>query len=149
MVFRIFVGGLCSNFVECESIFQWTSANILAQCETNFDDSVDSGNFSVTGYLPLIQKDFITHMHGLTVNVKEGLPFAWDISLENSMDSYLCFNCLYFTQCLTSFSSVDHFLCLVAQFFILFHPTLMKFSRSTHLLRYFSLETLTSIIKTG
>ena len=30
-------------------------------------------------------------MHGLTVHVKEGLPFAWDLSLENSADSYLCF----------------------------------------------------------
>ena len=30
-------------------------------------------------------------MHGLTVYVKEGLPFAWDLSLENSADSYLCF----------------------------------------------------------
>ena len=32
-----------------------------------------------------------SHMHGLTVYVKEGLPFAWDVSLENSADSYLCF----------------------------------------------------------
>ena len=30
-------------------------------------------------------------MHGLAVYVKEGLPFAWDIRLENSGDSYLCF----------------------------------------------------------
>ena len=30
-------------------------------------------------------------MHGLAVYVKEGLPFAWDLSLENSSDSYLCF----------------------------------------------------------
>ena len=30
-------------------------------------------------------------MHGLTVYVKEGLPFARDISPENSADSYLCF----------------------------------------------------------
>ena len=28
---------------------------------------------------------------GLAVYVKEGLPFAWDLSLENSTDSYLCF----------------------------------------------------------
>ena len=33
--------------------------------------STDSGNFSVRGYLPLIQKDCSTHMHGLTVYVKE------------------------------------------------------------------------------
>ena len=43
------------------------------------------------GYLPLIRKDSGTHMHGLTVYVKEGLPFAQDLSLENSGDSYLCF----------------------------------------------------------
>ena len=30
-------------------------------------------------------------MHGLTVYVKEGLPFARDLSLQNSADSYLCF----------------------------------------------------------
>ena len=30
-------------------------------------------------------------MHGFAVYVKEGLPFAWDLSLENSADSYLCF----------------------------------------------------------
>ena len=43
------------------------------------------------GYLPLIRKDSGTHMHGLAVYVKEGLPFARDLSLENSADSYLCF----------------------------------------------------------
>ena len=30
-------------------------------------------------------------MHGLAVYVKEGLPFVQDLSLENSVDSYLCF----------------------------------------------------------
>ena len=30
-------------------------------------------------------------MHGLVVYEKEGLPFANDVSLENSADSYLCF----------------------------------------------------------
>ena len=30
-------------------------------------------------------------MHGLAVYVKEGLPFARDLSLENSAYSYLCF----------------------------------------------------------
>ena len=43
------------------------------------------------GYLPLIQKDSSTHMHGLTVYVKEGISFARDLSLESSADSYLCF----------------------------------------------------------
>ena len=55
------------------------------------DDSIDSGNFSVRGYLPSIRKDSNTHMHGLAVYVKEGLPFARDLSLESSEGSYLCF----------------------------------------------------------
>ena len=30
-------------------------------------------------------------MHGLAVHMKEGLPFAQDLTLENSADSYVCF----------------------------------------------------------
>ena len=60
-------------------------------CETNLDDSIDSGNFSVRGYLHLIQKDSSTHIHGPAVYVKEGLPFERNLSLENSADSPLCF----------------------------------------------------------
>ena len=85
------VWALCLNFVNCEFFLESNSPDILAVCETNLDDSIDSGNFSVRGYLPLIRKDSITHMHGLAVYVKEGLPFARDLSLENSADSYLCF----------------------------------------------------------
>ena len=73
------------------TFFESNSPDILALCEANLDDSIDSGNFSVRGYLPLIQKDSSTHEHGLAVYVKQGLPFAQDLSLENSADSYLCF----------------------------------------------------------
>ena len=85
------IRGLRSNFVDCESFLESNSPDILALCETNLDDSIDSGNFSVTGYLPLFRKDSSTHMYGLAVYVKEGLPFARDLSLKNSADSYLCF----------------------------------------------------------
>ena len=64
---------------------------LLTLCETNLGGSIDSGNVSVRGYLPLIQRDSGTHMHGLAVYVKEGLPFVHDLSVENSADSYLCF----------------------------------------------------------
>ena len=57
---------LCSNFVNGESFFESNSPDILAPCETNLDDSIDSGNFSVRAYLPLIRRDSSTHMHGLT-----------------------------------------------------------------------------------
>ena len=83
--------GFRSNFVDCESFLESNFPDILALCETNLDDSTDSGNFSVRGYLPLIRKDSSTHMHGLTVYVKDGLSFARDLSLENSADSYLWF----------------------------------------------------------
>ena len=85
------IRGLCSNFVDCESFLESKSPDILALSETSLDDSIDSGNFSVRGYLTLIPKDSSTHMHGLAVYVKEGLPFARNISLESSADSYLCF----------------------------------------------------------
>ena len=55
------------------------------------DDPIDSGNFCVTVCLPLTQKDSITHIHGLAVYVKEGLPVARSLSPENSVDSHFCF----------------------------------------------------------
>ena len=85
------IWGLCLNFVDCESFRESKSLDILALSETKLDGSIDSGNFSVRGYLPLIRKDPRTHMHSLAVYVKKGLAFAWDLSLENSADSHLCF----------------------------------------------------------
>ena len=83
--------GLRSNFVDCESFLESNSPDILALSETNPNDLIDSCSFSVTVYLPLIRKDSCTHMDGLAVYVKEGLPFTWDLSVEKSADSYLCF----------------------------------------------------------
>ena len=48
------IRGLRSNFVDYESFLESNSPDILALCETNLDDSFDSDNFSVRGYLPLI-----------------------------------------------------------------------------------------------
>ena len=79
------------NFVDCELFLGSNYPDILALFETILDDSVNSDDFSVRGYLPLIRKDFSTHMHGLAVYLKEGLTFAWDLPLENSAESYLCF----------------------------------------------------------
>ena len=79
------VRGLLSNFVEYESFLESNSPDIPALYETNLNDSIDSGNFSVTGYLPSIQKDYIIHMHCLAIYAMEELP------LVKSADSYLCF----------------------------------------------------------
>ena len=67
------IRGLRSNFVNCESFLESNSPDILALCQTNLDDSIDSGNFYVRGYLPLFRQDSGTHMHGLAVYVKDFL----------------------------------------------------------------------------
>ena len=108
------IQSLRSNFFECKSFLESNSPDILALCETNLDDSIDSGNFSVRAYLPLIRKDPITHMHGLSVYVEEGLPFAKDLSLEIFVDSYL------FLTGFTSLSVLLLFL-LSTTFFIFIH----------------------------
>ena len=105
------IRGLHSNFVDCESFLESNSPDILALCETNLDGSIDSGNFSVRGYLPLIWKDSSTHLHGLAVYLKEELYFAQGLSLENSPDSYLCFQ-------LALLCSVSYF------FFLYWSPSL-------------------------
>ena len=82
------------------------SLHILALCQTNLDDSIDSHNFSVRVYLLLIRNNSVTHMpmHGFAVYVKERFSFARDLFLENltfrsvsyffflyrSLSSYLC-----------------------------------------------------------
>ena len=72
------IRGHRSNFVDRESFLESNSSDILALSETNLDDSIGYGNFSVRGYLPLIRKDSTAHMHCLGVYVKRGLPFARD-----------------------------------------------------------------------
>ena len=41
------IQGLPSNFIDFESFLEPNSPDILALCETNLDDSIDSGNFSL------------------------------------------------------------------------------------------------------
>ena len=53
--------------------------------------SLNSSNFPARGDFPLIREDYVSHIHGLAFYVKENLPFAQDLSLENFEDSYLCF----------------------------------------------------------
>ena len=110
------IWGPYSNFVDCVSFLESNSPAILNLCETNLDDSIDSGNFSVTGYLPLIRKDSTTHMHDLAVYVKEGLPLARDLSLETSADFYL-----YFRLTLLHSVSYFFFLCQSITFFVFMH----------------------------
>ena len=113
------IWGLRLNFVDCESFLESNSHGILVLYKTNLNDSIDSGNFSVRGYLPLIQKDSTIHIHHLAVYVKQGLPCAWDFSLETSEDSYLCFQLtlLHAVSYLFSFyQTLSSSLCMVLTF---------------------------------
>ena len=97
------------NFVDCKSFFESASPDILALCEANLDDSIEFGNFSVRVYLHLIQKHSSPHIHGFAVYVKEGLPLARDVSLENSTDFYLCFRLALIHAVSYFFSSISGF----------------------------------------
>ena len=104
------------NFVDCKSFLESNSPDILALCETNLDDSTDSGNFSVklSSFNP---KGFY-------------YSYAWSCSLCEGRTSFcmrlisrkLCRLLLMFLtgftslSVFTSFSSIDHLLCLCAVF---------------------------------
>ena len=112
------IQGLRSNFVDCKSFLESNSPDILALCETNLDNSIDSGNFSVRGYLPLIRKDSSTHMHGLTVYVKD--------LCTGLISGKLCRFLLMFSTCFTSLSVLLLFP-LSITFFVVMHGFLFYF----------------------
>ena len=105
---------LSLNFVGYKSFLESNSPDILTLCKTNLDDSIDSGNFSVRVYLPLIQKNSSTHMHCVTVYVKEGLLFARDLSLKTLQILTYVFDWVYITHCLILLS-------LLITFFVFGH----------------------------
>ena len=88
--------GLRSNFVDCESFLESNSPDILTLCDANLDESFDSGNFCVRGYLPLIEKDSGTDIHGLIV--------TWTSLCTGLISRKLCRFLLMFSTDLTSLS---------------------------------------------
>ena len=78
------IRGLLSNFVGCESFLESNSPDILAYCETNLDDSIDSGNIFRLFQTILLYAWLCSLCEG-------GTFFSTGISLENSQDSYSCF----------------------------------------------------------
>ena len=105
------IRGLRSNFVDCESFLESNSPDILALCETNLDNSIDSGNFSVRGY----PKGFY-------------YSYAWSCSLCEGRSSFcpglisrkLCRFLLMFSTCFTSLSVLLLFPLLIT-FFVVMH----------------------------
>ena len=116
------IWGFCLNFAECKTFFESNSPGILALCETGLDGLIYSDNFSVIVYLPLTWKDSITYVLGLAVYVKQGLPFAQDLYLENPADSYLCFS-LALIHCVLLLFPLSITFFISVQFWILFQLT--------------------------
>ena len=88
-------------------------------------------------------------MHGLAVYVKEGLPFARDLALENSADSYLCFGvAILHSVCYFFFLYRSHSssLCTVFDSISANIDEVLSINSSTNV---FVFGDLTSIIRTG
>ena len=77
------IQGFCLNFVYCETFLNQTLLTFLLYVRQTWMTQLILA-ISLRGYLRLISMDSTTHMHGLAVYVKERLPFAWNLSLENS-----------------------------------------------------------------
>ena len=104
--------GLQLNFAEYESFLESNSPDILPLWETNLDDSIDTGNFSVMGYLPLTRKDCITHMHGLAVYVKDFFLYRTYLWKTLQILTY-AFNCLFLSDFFFLFRWTSSSLCTV------------------------------------
>ena len=83
------IRGLPSNFAGCKYFIKSNLPDVLALYETNFDNSIDS--FSVMSNLILVRNDAVTVLHYLAVYVKDRLPFAQNVSVENFANCYLYF----------------------------------------------------------
>ena len=94
------ISGLLSNFVGCESFFELNFPDIPTLCETNLDNSTDSGNLSGKGI-------FFQLMYLI-------LQFMWRRDLLYWKDSYLRLSLLQSVSYF--FSSINHIICLCARF---------------------------------
>ena len=114
------IQGVGSNFVKCESFLE---SNSCYSCSVW--DKLGWLNwfwqFLYEGLSSQIQKESVTHMHGLAVYVKTAFCMGL-ISRKLRILTYV-FEWLNYTQYLTPFSSINHLLCLCAQFLIIFHLT--------------------------
>ena len=113
------IWGLPSNFVDCKSFLESNSPDIIAHCETNLDDSIDSGDLSVKVYFLLIQKDSTN-------------PYAWFCCLCEGSTSFhagiisgkLCRFLLLLSTGFTSLSVLPLFYLLITLIFMQFFDSI-------------------------
>ena len=90
--------------------------------------------FHCEGLFSFNLKGFYHHMlYNLAGSLKKGLPFARDLSLENSADSYLCFR-LALLHSVSYFSFLywlpSSFLCTVFDFSFFYQNDILKFTNN-------------------
>ena len=130
------IRSLRSKFVVYESFPASNSPEILALCETKLDDSIYFCNFSLSVYVCVCVCVcvFVWHLsffRRILLLLCIVFQFIWGKGFllhgtylyENLRILTYVFDWLYFIQCLTSFSSIDHLLRLYARFLTLFHLT--------------------------
>ena len=108
------VQSLCSNFVESESFHEPNSPDIFALHEKNLYDSIDSGNFSGRGYLPLIHK--VSNTYTWSCNLFDRSTFFCMGLITRKLWRFL----LMFLTGLTSLSVLFLFHLSIA-FFVILH----------------------------
>ena len=109
------IRGLCSNTVGCESFLKSCSTYIIVLYKTNSNDSINSSNITVTGHIPLIWKNSVTHIHNLAVYVGTVIRKVQDFL-------FIFYEWLYLICCFTFFS-IDHRLRFCTRLFMLYHLT--------------------------
>ena len=85
------IRGLHGNFHSVESYLMQLSPDIFALSESNLNPTIRCEDFSVSGYLPFIRKDYEINMHGLAVYVRDSLPVSRQINLEDPNQPFMCF----------------------------------------------------------
>ena len=117
------IQGLHFNFVECESFLESYSPNIPALCETNLDDSNWFWQF-LCKRLSSFSLERLYYSYAWSCSLCERRTSFCMGLVSRKLFRFLLFfsDWLYFAQCLTSFSSINHLHCYV-WLLILFHLT--------------------------
>jgi len=84
------IRSLRDKFADVESYLHLNKPDIFGLSETALNESVPNSDLIIPGYLPLIRKDSIKHMHGLGIYVRDNLPIAREVELEDKQHPFIC-----------------------------------------------------------
>ena len=82
------IRGLRSNFIDCEFFLESKSPDILSLCETNLDDSIDSGIFFVRRLSSFNPKGFY-YSYAWSRSLYEGRNSFWTGLISRKLCSFL------------------------------------------------------------